>query len=70
MRSQANELMRLAKRMMAQRTNINLRKKKIDQKTHQYIAKPADLDQISRYVSNYADVVNQKLVPVIRELIS
>lgn len=50
-------------------TNINLRENRLDQKTQQYIAKLADLNQIGRYLQTYTKTINQQQVPVMRQLI-
>lgn len=50
-------------------TNINLRENRLYQKTQQYIAKLADLNQIGRYLQTYTKTINQQQVPVMRQLI-
>ena len=49
--------------------DINLREQNLDQKTQECIAKVADLDQASKYLENYTQVVNDQLVPTMRNLI-
>lgn len=50
-------------------TNINIRENKLDQKTQQYVAKLADLDQIGKYLQKYTKTINSQQVPVMRQLI-
>lgn len=49
--------------------DINLREQNLDQKTQECIAKVADLDQASKYLENYTQAVNNRLVPTMRNLI-
>lgn len=49
--------------------DINLREQNLDQKTQECIAKVADLDQASKYLEQYTLVVNNRLVPTMRNLI-
>lgn len=46
--------------------DINLREQNLDQKTQECIAKVADLDQAGKYLENYTQVVNNRLVPTMR----
>ncbi|WP_295730455.1 hypothetical protein [uncultured Limosilactobacillus sp.] len=59
----------LAQKYDGLETNINLRERKMDAKTQQYIAKLADLDQVGRYLERYTKTVNDNLVPTLRQLI-
>lgn len=49
--------------------DINLREQNLDQKTQECIAKVADLDQAGKYLENYTQAVNNRLVPTMRNLI-
>lgn len=49
--------------------DINLREQNLDQKTQECIAKVADLDEVSKYLENYTQVINNRLVPTMRNLI-
>ena len=50
-------------------SDINLREQNLDQKTQEYVAKAADLDQVGKYLEHYTQTVNNRLVPTLRNLI-
>ena len=59
----------LEQKMDGLETNINLREQNLDQKTQEYVAKAADLDQVGKYLEHYTQTVNNRLVPTLRNLI-
>ena len=50
-------------------SDINLREKNLDQKTQECIAKAADLNEVGKYLEHYTQIVNNRLVPTLRNLI-
>ncbi|MDO4455624.1 MAG: hypothetical protein Q4B66_02855 [Ligilactobacillus agilis] len=50
-------------------SDINLREQNLDQKTQEYIAKAADLNEVGKYLEHYTQTVNNRLVPTLRNLI-
>ncbi len=50
-------------------SDINLREQNLDQKAQECIAKAVDLDQVGKYLEHYTQMVNNRLVPTLRNLI-
>lgn len=56
-------------KMQGLEADINLREQNLDQKTQECVAKVADLNQVGKYLERYTQVVNNRLVPTMRNLI-